>query len=309
MLDKYYSSLNSKIEPSEDLIMQTKSKMYLELNKKSTSVPKIKYKLGIIAACFTLIIGVLFTPLLKSKLTENQNMQTGLENDKGNNSGNNKDDSWYSGDKENNLNIGKNEENNPVDNIESDSDVNSLEGNTKEIKGTIKQLSQREAYLLEGYGQLLPKSILQGYKFESASIYNSDTTGKKLRFNYTSGYNYIEITVRGLQSEDEGRMVKASEIKKFDITKYTIPFANSIPRSLRDTMDNPIFQAGELTEEILSYRKYISHEQGDKGGECMRFAIQCGEYLIEYNIKGNSLDGVFDMITSSDYFINEHNKE
>lgn len=304
MLDKYYCSLNSKIKPSEELIMETKSKMYLELNKKSTSRLKINYRFCTIAACFTLIIGLLFTPLLKSKLTENQNLETGLEN----NTGKNKDDSYYSKDKESNLNIGKNEENNPVDNIESDSDVNSPEGNTK-FKGTIKQLSQREAYLLDDYGQLLPKSMLLGFKFESASIYNSDTTGKRLSFHYRTGYYYIDVYVRGIQPEDEARMVKANEIDKYDITKYTIPFANSVPRSLHDTMDNPIFQAGELTEEILSLRKYITHEKGDdKGGECMRFAIQCGEYLIEYTIKGNSLDGVFNMVTSSDYFINEHNQ-
>lgn len=286
MLDKYYCSLDSKIKPSEELIRQTKSKMYSELNRKSNPVPKRNYQFGTIAACFVLIVAVLFTPLLKNKLAGNQRLQIGLGNDLGEK----REESWYSEDMERNLNNEEIAEANIAD----------------KSLGTeiVKQLSEGEAYSLEGYGRLLPKSMLSGYKFELASIYNNNTPSKILRFIYhTSGYNYIAVNVRAVQPEDKARMVKVKETEKYDITKYTIPFADSIPQNLYDTMHNPIFQTGELTKEVLSLRKITTHEQGDdKGGEVMRFAIQCGEFLIEYNIKGNSLEGVFDMVTSSDYF-------
>lgn len=38
MLEKYYRSIDSEIEPSWELINNTKSKMYVELNKKNSKV-------------------------------------------------------------------------------------------------------------------------------------------------------------------------------------------------------------------------------------------------------------------------------
>lgn len=290
MLDKYYCLLVSKIEPSEELINQTKSKMYAKLDQQPTPLSKRLYQFGTIAACIILVTGFLLTPLIKNQLNENRNLQLGLNT----NADEHKNSSRYSN-IESNLDI----ENNPDNGEIAETDQ---ANNPKSDPTLILKLAQQEAYSFEEYGQFLPRSILSGYKFEAASI-NNNAAHKILNLIYTSGYYYIEIRVRTVQPEDENRMVKVNEIEKYDITKYTIPFADSIPPNFYYTMRNPIFQSEELTKEVLSLRKITTHEQGDDcGGETMRFAIQCGKFLIEYNIKGNSLNGVFDMVTSSDYF-------
>jgi len=56
MFENYYRSLNSKIEPDQELINATKSKMYAELNKKITKVSCKNNRLVLIAASFALVL-------------------------------------------------------------------------------------------------------------------------------------------------------------------------------------------------------------------------------------------------------------
>jgi len=69
MLEKHYRSLNSKIEPSQELINNTKSIMYAELNKKVSkmSIKNNRYA-AMIAVSFAL---VLLISLTISQLTNN----------------------------------------------------------------------------------------------------------------------------------------------------------------------------------------------------------------------------------------------
>ena len=56
MLEKYYRSLDSKIEPSQGLINNTKSKMYAELNKKVSKASIKNTRYTILAASFVLVL-------------------------------------------------------------------------------------------------------------------------------------------------------------------------------------------------------------------------------------------------------------
>ncbi|GEM_PF-547355 len=56
MLDKYYSSLYVKIEPSEELIGRTKERMYAELKGKNSFRRKLEYRFGIISAYLVFIL-------------------------------------------------------------------------------------------------------------------------------------------------------------------------------------------------------------------------------------------------------------
>lgn len=69
MLEEHYRSLYSKIEPSQELINNTKSRMYAELNKKASKVSaKSTRYAAIIAVSFAL---VLLISLTISQLTNN----------------------------------------------------------------------------------------------------------------------------------------------------------------------------------------------------------------------------------------------
>lgn len=67
MFDKFYSSIDSKIIPSDELIRKTKAKMYKELNSSSAMNKKHFYRYGAIAACIVIVVGIsLMSPTFES---------------------------------------------------------------------------------------------------------------------------------------------------------------------------------------------------------------------------------------------------
>lgn len=59
MFEKLYKTVDSQIQPSLDLINETKSKMKEELNNSNKVVNMNFYKYGTIAACLIIFIGAL----------------------------------------------------------------------------------------------------------------------------------------------------------------------------------------------------------------------------------------------------------
>ncbi|WP_343208179.1 hypothetical protein [Anaerolentibacter hominis] len=173
-------------------------------------------------------------------------------------------------------------------------------------KADVTVLTEKESYEREPYGNLLPSRFLRGYQFESASVYTEEI-GELLSFSYTSGYDYISIFISPREPEDEPRMVKAEDTERYNISSYTIPFADSVPEEEHETMFYPIFQAEELTEEVLRLRQVRLEEKGEGHTEpriTMDFSLLCGDYVVRYNIKTKSTEGVYDMIASSEYYEN-----
>jgi len=52
------------------------------------------------------------------------------------------------------------------------------------------------------------------------------------------------------------RIVSVSEYEKYDMSLYTISFADSIPSELWEYVYNPVFLAEELTLDIIQARAY-----------------------------------------------------
>ena len=76
-----------------------------------------------------------------------------------------------------------------------------------------------------------------------------------------------------------------------------------MPEALRETVWDPIFRAGELTEQALRLRRLARNEGAeDDAAYFMLFSVLCDETLVQYSIKGDALDGVLEMVRSSAYF-------
>lgn len=296
--------MNEQINPSAELIDKAKSAMKKRTKPFYTHPRKI-YRASTIVACFmVLLIAVVTLPTLNYQFNSDEKLpgsgksEDSIENDLllG---------TWYS--------VGV--ENDPMKEVvktdsASDQQNNQIAENDKNYttdskvdSGDSKRLSETQIYTVEKFGQIVPKNILSGYNFEEASIYSSNETGDKLRVVYTNSLNYIDINVHNFESQDDKRLVSANDEEKYNITQYSIPFADSIPSDLYETMHYPIFMADEITAESLLLRKYKTNEQGEGNSKYhMNFGILCGDIVVEYTIKGNSLNNVFDMITSSHYY-------
>lgn len=176
-------------------------------------------------------------------------------------------------------------------------------GDVKE-RGEIRELSFEELYQISGMSALMPRTIPKEYSFEAASLHTDPDGTQYLRGTFTNGYNYFEVMVRNFREEDRASLVQVENPDAYNITKYTIPLADSVPDELYDTMYYPVFLAEELTPQALELRKLRTSESGEEEREkiSMNFAVQCGDLVVEYNLKGRDPQGIFESVTSADYF-------
>lgn len=177
------------------------------------------------------------------------------------------------------------------------------------LQGERRALTQQEVYALPVFGALAPTALIEGgYRFESASLYTDQDGWQSLVLSFTQpmpGLDYVTVTMRDFAQypEDAKRVVSVEEEERYDITRYSIPLADSVPEALRETVWDPIFRAGELTEQALRLRRLARNEGAeDDAAYFMLFSVLCDETLVQYSIKGDALDGVLEMVRSSAYF-------
>lgn len=309
MFNKKYDRLQKHINPSEDLLKKTKDSMYKELDKKY-KVPIVKYiKYGSVAACCVLVISLVYNPLINQVVDKESEY---IIEEKRNNVPKKQQE-----EKGTLINEKEKQEKNIIDNKKtSEISENKEDGITvdKEENNRIKyyetiELSENELYSNPMFGDYLPKKIIKGYKFDSATI--ADFTGNEdkgrttLLLNYTLNYNYIMIRVEKAVNVNLEQYVDVKDTKKYDIVNYPIPHAESIPDDLYYTMNYPIFKAEDITKDVIGLRKVVYNELGEGSNTektTYRFSIQCGDYIIEYYIKGSNTNAIFDMVKSSKYY-------
>ena len=286
MFKQTYQAFYHNIAPDSELIQKTKNQMHIQVNRSKRRIWPRLYWVGAAAACLavSIIAAIAANGGLKINYTTDQNT-----------------DAPYT------------EINQPY---EPEASVLIKEENTSPINQTKDlpsdmdkamgeppiQLSEAEAYQNQTYGRFLPRQLLSGFQFESAAIYHSGKANEALSFLYCSGYNDIRVLVRKYQQQDDPSRVGAEETKRYDITQYEIPFADSVPEELYPTMFHPIFPAEEINEDVISRRIVAVDDVGEGHHESVVFAFQYGEFLVEYNVKAKSMDGVYDMVRSADCF-------
>lgn len=169
-----------------------------------------------------------------------------------------------------------------------------------------RAIAQSELYEEALYASYIPTSFLPGYAFESAFVSKSHDSETFILSYTDGGYNYIRITIRPYIESDASRMTPGAAIEQYNICAYSIPLADSVPDELYETMHYPIFQAREITEDVLRLRILAVSEQGEgqTQKESMSFSLLCGDMVVEYSIKGSKLEpgAVLDMIQSASFF-------
>ena len=71
-----------------------------------------------------------------------------------------------------------------------------------------------------------------------------------------------------------------------------------MPDELRDIVDNPIFNAEELTLEAVCCRAYKVNDAGDTDGWRMRFSVKYGDIIVAVNTKGVEPEWLYQQLKS-----------
>jgi hypothetical protein len=158
-----------------------------------------------------------------------------------------------------------------------------------------KELALTAAYADPALGAYLPKGLPTGFAFETA--YRSVNQESRTLFaSWHNSLGYIEWWVSPFEKDDTVRLTSVTDTKHYDLALYPVPRADSVPRELREIVENPIFRIEDLTREVVKARAYEVSDAGDTSGPRMRFSVLYGDILVEINVKGTSSDTVFELL-------------
>lgn len=173
---------------------------------------------------------------------------------------------------------------------------------------SIKTLQAKEPYMVQRneisfydaqndtvYGNLFLRAVPDGFQEESIIRYIHPERDS-LSGLWTKGLDQLSWRVAPLREADESRLVSKSETEKYDLSLYPIPRAESVPESLREVVDNPIFDIRELTLDLVKKRSYRIQDAGDTNGERMHFSVRYGDAVVEVSSKGVSSEWIYEQL-------------
>ena len=155
-----------------------------------------------------------------------------------------------------------------------------------------RTLTHEDALALEAFGSYFLSATPDGFTEESIHHYKDQTT-EYLSGLWTRSYDELYWEISYLTAEDRSRLTHSEETRRYDLTLYPIPRANSVPEELREVVDNPIFYAEELSSELIWARAYKTGEQGDSNGWRMKFSVLYGDMVIHIRTKSVDPDWVY----------------
>lgn len=142
-----------------------------------------------------------------------------------------------------------------------------------------------EAQAEPDFGRYMPSELPAGF---------GDAAIRRFKFqdaNYLSalwskGLDDLSWVVDYYTEADAHRHTSVNDKKNYDLSLYPIPRANSVPDELREIVDDPIFEAEELTLETVYCRAYKIDDAGDTDGWRMKFSVKYGDVIVSVSTKG-----------------------
>ena len=142
-----------------------------------------------------------------------------------------------------------------------------------------------EARAESDFGRYLPSEIPAG--FGDASIYRFKFQDSNfLTAMWSRGMDDLSWVITPYTEEDAHRITSVDDKKNYDLSLYPIPRADSVPDELREIVNDPIFEAEELTLEAVYCRAYKVNDAGDTDGWRMKFSVKYGDVIVSVSAKG-----------------------
>ena len=152
-----------------------------------------------------------------------------------------------------------------------------------------------EATAEPDFGSYLPSEIPAG--FGDASIYRFKFQNSNfLTAMWSKGLDNLSWVVTPYTEEDAHRLTSVDDKENYDLSLYPIPRADSVPDELREIVNDPIFEAEELTLEAVYCRAYKIDDAGDTNGWRMKFSVKYGDVIVSVSTKGVDPEWVYQQV-------------
>lgn len=154
-----------------------------------------------------------------------------------------------------------------------------------------------EARTEPDFGRYLPFDLPAG--FGEATIYRFKFQNSNfLSALWSKGLDDLAWVVEPYTEENAHRLTSVQNKESYDLSLYPIPRADSVPDELREVVDNPIFEAEELTLDAVYSRAYKVNDAGDMDGWRMRFSVKYGDVIVSVSTKGVDPEWLYHQLVS-----------
>lgn len=153
-----------------------------------------------------------------------------------------------------------------------------------------EKISELAAKKLDVYGVFVPNALPSGYVYESGSKLQNTVTGEETGVSlcWTKGMDSISWTVKKVEVTDVV-CVDIANKECYDVHMYEIPYADTVPEKYRETFNNPVFKAEELSLELVESRMKVVQDAGDTDTPRGNFSVFYEEgILIEFRGDGTA---------------------
>ena len=142
-----------------------------------------------------------------------------------------------------------------------------------------------EAQAEPDFGQYMPSELPAGFEMSDIRRFKFQNSNY-LSGSWSKGLDNLSWVVEPYTEEHAHRLTGVDDKRNYDLSLYPIPRADSVPDELREIVDNPIFEAEELTTEAVYCRAYKINDTGDTDGWRMRFSVKYGDVIVSVSTKG-----------------------
>lgn len=183
---------------------------------------------------------------------------------------------------------------------------NASTGNEERVKSSNalinKTLTLSEALDMDPFGLYMLSTVPSGYSEESIRWYE-DENSSYLYALWTKGegsFDEISWRVFSYNESDANRITSVDDTKNYDLGRYSVPLADSVPNELFEIVDRPIFKIEELTLDAVNRRAYSHNDGGNTEGTRMCFSVLYGDIVVEVTTKGVSAEWLYEQLINLD---------
>lgn len=159
-------------------------------------------------------------------------------------------------------------------------------------------LTESEAYKETDFGKYLI-NIPTGYLFNSANRFLNQNNDL-LFASWSKGYDDVRVQVSRLDENSKARIVSPQDTELYDMSLYSIPWADNMPRDKYHIIENPVFRIEDLTLGMIELRGYTRGETDDTSGNSLnlRFSVLYNEVVVEVSSEGVSAEYLYEELSA-----------
>lgn len=155
--------------------------------------------------------------------------------------------------------------------------------------------SLQDARTEPDFGIYLPTELPKGFSESEICRFRFDESDR-LSALWSRGLDDLSWVITHFTEADENRLTGVEELENYDLSRYPIPRADSVPEELWEIVDDPIFDAEELTLEAVCRRAYRLQDAGDTDGWRMQFSVRYGDVVVSIHAKGVEPEWLYDQL-------------